>query len=220
MKFHIKKSRFKDWNNVTKMKFHIKQSRFIVKSWFKEWNGADGGHSLNRDFTVVQKTFVICLPEWFSVRDADHECLSGLPGQSPAALVHDGAWYEHGHRFINPLIEQLLNGEKGRFGVRGVEDGLHEQHIDSTVQKTLDLLFISLSDLVKGHVSKLGFLHRRRNGESPVRGAQSAGHEPRAAGQPLHVVCGSAGDAGGVPVDAVDQVLGVVIRLGDKSSVI
>ena len=40
------KSRFKEWNLVTKMEFHIKKSRF------KEWKGADGGHSLNRDFTV------------------------------------------------------------------------------------------------------------------------------------------------------------------------
>ena len=29
------------------MKFHAKKSRF------KEWKGADGGHSLNRDFTVL-----------------------------------------------------------------------------------------------------------------------------------------------------------------------
>ena len=34
------------------MKFHIKNSRFSVKSRSKEWKGADGGHSLNRDFTV------------------------------------------------------------------------------------------------------------------------------------------------------------------------
>ena len=46
------KSRFKEWNLVTKMEFHIKKSRFSVKSKFKEWKGADGGHSLNRDFTV------------------------------------------------------------------------------------------------------------------------------------------------------------------------
>ena len=33
------------------MKFHI--TRFSVKSRFKEWKGVDGGHSLNRDFTVL-----------------------------------------------------------------------------------------------------------------------------------------------------------------------
>ena len=43
------------------MEFHIKKSRFRVKSRFKEWKGADGGHSLNWDFTVlhfnqIQKT--------------------------------------------------------------------------------------------------------------------------------------------------------------------
>ena len=38
---------------MTKMKILIKKSRFSVKSQFKEWKGADGGHSLNRDFTVL-----------------------------------------------------------------------------------------------------------------------------------------------------------------------
>ena len=46
------KSRFKERNHVTKMEFLIKKSRFSVKSWFKESKCADGGHSLNRDFTV------------------------------------------------------------------------------------------------------------------------------------------------------------------------
>ena len=34
------------------MEFHIKKSRFREKSRFKESECADGGHSLNRDFTV------------------------------------------------------------------------------------------------------------------------------------------------------------------------
>ena len=38
---------------MTETKFHIKMSQFRVKSPFKEWNGADGGYSLNWDFTVV-----------------------------------------------------------------------------------------------------------------------------------------------------------------------
>ena len=40
------KSRFKVQNIATKMEYHIKKSRF------KESKCADGGHSLNRDFTV------------------------------------------------------------------------------------------------------------------------------------------------------------------------
>ena len=50
-RFNVK-SRFREWNFVTKMEFHIKKSRFRVKSRCKEWKGADGGHSLNRDFTA------------------------------------------------------------------------------------------------------------------------------------------------------------------------
>ena len=38
---------------MTEIKFTIKKSQFsVVKSQFKEWKGAGGGHSLNRDFTV------------------------------------------------------------------------------------------------------------------------------------------------------------------------
>ena len=40
---------------MTEIEFLIKKSRFSVKSRFKEWKGADGGHSLNRDFTVMRK---------------------------------------------------------------------------------------------------------------------------------------------------------------------
>ena len=50
-RFNVK-SRFKELNLVTKMEFLIKKSRFSVKSQFKESKCADGGHSLNRDFTV------------------------------------------------------------------------------------------------------------------------------------------------------------------------
>ena len=46
-----------EWNLVAKIKFHSNKSRFIVKSWFKESNGADRGHSLNRDLTVLSLTF-------------------------------------------------------------------------------------------------------------------------------------------------------------------
>ena len=38
---------------MTKMEFLIKKSQFSVKSRFKESKCADGGHSLNRDFTVI-----------------------------------------------------------------------------------------------------------------------------------------------------------------------
>ena len=37
---------------MTKIEFLIKKSRFSVKSQFKESMCADGGHSLNGDFTV------------------------------------------------------------------------------------------------------------------------------------------------------------------------
>ena len=43
---------------MTKMKFHFKKSQFSIKSRFKERKGADGGHSLNRDFTVHCGTLV------------------------------------------------------------------------------------------------------------------------------------------------------------------
>ena len=57
------KSQFKVWNLVTKMKFHIKKSRFSIKSQFKQSKCADKGHSLNRDFTVLN-SFNIFKVQW------------------------------------------------------------------------------------------------------------------------------------------------------------
>ena len=48
----INESRFKAQNLVTTMEFYIKKSLFRVKCRFKKSECADGGHSLNRDFTV------------------------------------------------------------------------------------------------------------------------------------------------------------------------
>ena len=48
----IIKFRFKAQNLVTKIEFHIKKSQFSLKSQFKGSKCADGGHSLNQDFTV------------------------------------------------------------------------------------------------------------------------------------------------------------------------
>ena len=47
------KSQFKVQNVVTKMEICIKRSQFRVKSQFKLSKRPDGGHSLNRDFTVI-----------------------------------------------------------------------------------------------------------------------------------------------------------------------
>ena len=40
---------------MTKMEIDFKKSGFCEKSQFKESKGVDGGHSLNRDFTVVSQ---------------------------------------------------------------------------------------------------------------------------------------------------------------------
>ena len=45
-------------NLVTKMECHIKKSRFSVKPRCKESKWVDGGHSLNRDFTVYRIGYV------------------------------------------------------------------------------------------------------------------------------------------------------------------
>ena len=51
------KPQFKVENLVTIMNFLIKTSRVNVKSQFKEWKGANGGHSLFWDFTVHKIIF-------------------------------------------------------------------------------------------------------------------------------------------------------------------
>ena len=76
-RFNVK-SRFKEWNLMTEIKFHIKKSRFNVKSRFKEWKGADGGHSLNRDFTVLWWTHRVGQKELhFSLQKCS--CLCRMP---------------------------------------------------------------------------------------------------------------------------------------------
>ena len=71
------KSPFKVWNFVTKMKFLIKKSRCSLKSQFKEWKGADGGHSLNRDFTIlgIETYFTLAFKR-----------ATGLDGVAPTAI--------------------------------------------------------------------------------------------------------------------------------------
>ena len=53
------KSQFQVQNLMTKMEFHSKKSRLSIKPRFKESKCADGGHSLNRDFTVFPENTCI-----------------------------------------------------------------------------------------------------------------------------------------------------------------
>ena len=90
-----KKSRFKVWNLVTEMKFLIKKSRFSEKSRFKECKWADGGHSLNRDFTVygVRESW------WWYWTKVPFLCVSlcSIPLSKPI-FFHWKPLFRHRHR--------------------------------------------------------------------------------------------------------------------------
>ena len=58
------------------------------------------------------------------VTDADDECLPGLPGQGPAALVYNCAGDEERHWLVL-FLEDQLDGVERRLGVGRVEDCLH-----------------------------------------------------------------------------------------------
>ena len=61
-RFNVK-SRFKIQNLVTEMEYLIKKPRFSIMSRYKDSKCADGGRSLNRDFTVY-----ICMYVWLGLR--------------------------------------------------------------------------------------------------------------------------------------------------------
>lgn len=88
------------------------------------------------------------LPERFGVRHAGDKCLASLSGQSPAALVHDRAT-DHNRHLLVFVLKELLDGEQGGLGVGRVEDGLHQQEVDASVQEAAGLLLVGGTNLVK-----------------------------------------------------------------------
>ena len=83
------------------MEFDIKMSRFSVKSRFKESKCTDGGHSLNRDLTVVN----ILLPS--IVQAAQIECL-GFQADFHQQIGIARLWWDK-HPGIS--LEDPLNGQ-------------------------------------------------------------------------------------------------------------
>ena len=86
------------------MKIHTKMSQFQVKSQFKEWKYADGGHSLNWDFTVC--TLSLQVTTTYGVVDVRHPHQPGMvksgvvAGQTQivalqGVVVDEPAWVNH-----------------------------------------------------------------------------------------------------------------------------
>jgi hypothetical protein len=74
----------------------------------------------------------------------DPEGLDGLSRQRAAALVGDGH-REHQGNLDAQRVEGLVRRDDGRLGVERVEDGLDEQHVDSTLDERVDLLGVGTS---------------------------------------------------------------------------
>ena len=83
----------------------------------------------------------------------------------------------------NPaLIKNFLDGEKRRPRVQRVENRFHQQHVRAAVEQTVDLLAISLHQLVVIRAARAGIVHVRRNGRRFGRRADGAGDETDAPG--------------------------------------
>ena len=98
------------------------------------------------------------------------ERLVGLARQGAARVVDDGTRHKHGD-LLAPLLEVHVDGEHRSLRVEGVEDGLHEQHIDATVNQSLNLLDVRLDNLIVGAATERRVLHGGRHRQGLVGGA-------------------------------------------------
>lgn len=64
-------------------------------------------------------------------------------------------------RLAIALGEAEIDGEKCSLGVEGIENGLNQENVGASVQKTPCLLLVGINQLVKGDVSEGGVLDRR-----------------------------------------------------------
>ena len=104
------------------------------------------------------------------------ERLVGLAGQGAAGVVDNGAGHKH-RDLLAPLLEVHVDGKHRSLRVEGVEDGLHEQHVDATVNQSLNLLVVRLHDLVVGATAERRVLHRGRHRQGLVGGADRTRRE-------------------------------------------
>ena len=59
--------------------------------------------------------------------------------------------------------EAEIDGEKRSLGVKGIENGLDQENISASIQKTFSLLLVRIDQLVKGDVSEGRVLDRGRD---------------------------------------------------------
>ena len=119
--------------------------------------------------------------EGLGVRHGVPERLVRLAGQRAPGVVHDRAGDED-RDLLPPLLEEEVDGEHRRLGVEGVEDGLHEEHVDAAVDERLHLFVVRLHDLVVRAPAERRVLHGRGHRQRLVRGADGARGEAGAAG--------------------------------------
>ena len=111
--------------------------------------------------------------------------------------------------------ETLLAGEDRRLGIERVEDRLDENEVGPAVDQPVDLLAISLSQVVEGDRAVAGIVDVRRDRGGAVRRTDRARDEAAATVFLLRSERSPAGETRTVPVEIVDGVLHLVIRLRD-----
>ncbi len=147
------------------------------------------------------------------------ERLGDLTREGAAAGIGNGA-RDHDGQVDAPVLEERLDGEDRRLGVEGIEDGLDEQHVRAAVHQAFGGLVIGLGQLVEGGVAKARVVDVRRDGAGAVGGAQHAGNEARLVGLPGgHRVGGLARHLGRISIQLIDQILQLIIGLGNGGRV-
>ena len=141
--------------------------------------GSAGGQLLQEGFQLAgTERTVQAHREDIGMLHGSQEGVQRLAGQGTPCRVgnSDG---EHQRHTASHFLHRLLRRIKGSFGVEGVEDGLDEQCIHSSLQQGSHLLAVGVGQVVEGQGTVGGIAHVGAHGAGLVRGTHRACHKAR-----------------------------------------
>ena len=153
------------------------------------------------------------------MRDGNPEGFGSLAGKSSSACVHDGSRNHYRHSSADG-VEILLDSEKSRFAVQGVEDGLYQEQINSSFHEPFELYDVVVDNFAEGDGPVAGIVHVRREGEGLVCRADRTGDKARFVGS-FRTVCirGFFREPRSFEVQFPDKLDGVVVPLRNRVGV-
>ena len=130
------------------------------------------GLHLSRSERTVQSD-----AEHIEAGNACQESLQRLSAQRPASQVTHGD-AQHQRQFPALLFHHAVGGIDGSLGVQRVEDGLHQQRVDSALDQRLNLFPVGLTQFIVGQVAGCGVCHVAAHRTGLVRGTHRTAHKP------------------------------------------